>query len=154
MPNPTLDLSDVLQRLAELQAEIDGVRLALPGFTVLPSQYPAFVNRVGAGVHDDAGAGLVNQRWTIHMRLLVGTMENADYARLEPALHRFMKTVPLFFAARRRLQTASKPALLGRPVELGTCGGVQWFIDGLLYQHLGAEFPLTLTLPWQRLNVH
>jgi hypothetical protein len=116
----------------------------------LPAQYPAFVNRVGIGPHADGGTGVVRGRWTVHMRLLVCPLESVEFAGAEAALYDFMRSVPLHFARRDRLQTADAGPLVATPVEIGAATGIQWFIDGVVYQHLGTEFPVTVTLPYRQ----
>jgi hypothetical protein len=144
-----ISIGDVLQRLAACQREIDGVQAAIPGFMTLPAQYPAFVNRVGIGPHADGGTCVVRGRWTVHMRLLVCPLESVEYAGAEATLYGFMRTVPLHFAGHDRLQAAGLDPLVAAPVEIGAATGIQWFIDGVIYQHLGTEFPVTVTLPYR-----
>ncbi len=145
---PEVTIQDVLERLAALQREIDGVKLAIPGFLDIPAQFPAFVNRVGAAQPGQGGAARLRQKWTFHMRLIVGSIEQGYEGQNEAKLYELMKTVPLYFAARPRLELDGAPSLgiLG-PAQVGACTGLQTFQDGP-YFHIGTEFPITLTLEW------
>jgi hypothetical protein len=145
----TTTLTDVLERLAALQAQItadDGagntiaIKSAAPFFLVNPAKYPAFVNRVGPGQHTLIGS-IVRQTWTIYMRLITGNLQHGYDGQMERWLYPLMKAVPLFFAARPILEL---PGVLS--TELGTCTGISvWPNFPEAPKFLGTEFPITVT---------
>ena len=145
----TTTLTDVLEKLAALQAQItadDGqghtivIQSAAPAFFVNPAKYPAFINRVGPGQHTQTGM-IVRQAWTIYMRLITGNLQHGYDGQMERWLYPLMKAVPLFFAAH---------PILGLPgvlkTELGTCTGISvWPNFPEAPKFLGTEFPITVT---------
>lgn len=144
MDQPTTFLT-VLERLAALQRQIPGVKVALPGYLILPAQFPAFTNRV-ASMTPAYLTGMVRETWTVAMRLLVGTLETGYAGQIEESLYALMRAVPAHFAARPRLDLDGQPLVgLGGPAVVGACTGIQPFNDGL-YAHIGAEFLLTIPL--------
>jgi hypothetical protein len=148
-------IQDVLNRLALMQVQVEGVELAFPRYAVMPAQFPAFVNRAGAMQQTRAG-GEFRQKWTVHMRLLAGTLEQGFEGGVERRFLELLGRVPVYFAAHARLALDACPAqdieaagplagLVG-PAEINSCTGFQVFTDLAHYLCFGTEFPLSLTL--------
>lgn len=142
MPTEPTTITKVLERLAALQLQLPYIKVALPGYLVVPAQFPAFVNRAGP-MQPAPLVGASKQVWTVHMRLLIGTLDQGYEGQHEDQLYELMRAVPDFFAARSRLELDGAPLVgLAGPALVSGCSGIQPFDDGL-YFNIGTEFQIT-----------